>query len=126
VETQLRSGHPDVEGLCRALVDWSTELRLLQNEPSVGHCCATVGPRSLAQHRIGRMGQASVTWPRWAGGTHWMEREKRNAAPLPGGARRGGSLRSRNGSSKICGDQREKARRGRSRAGQERRGDATH
>jgi hypothetical protein len=30
VEAQLRAGHPDVQGLCRALVDWSTELRLLQ------------------------------------------------------------------------------------------------
>ena len=25
----LRSGHPDVEGLCLALRDWSTELRIL-------------------------------------------------------------------------------------------------
>jgi hypothetical protein len=27
--TQLRAGHPDVEGLCLALADWSAELRLL-------------------------------------------------------------------------------------------------
>ena len=25
----LRSGHPDVEGLCLALADWSAELRIL-------------------------------------------------------------------------------------------------
>ena len=25
-----RAGHPDLEGLCRALVDWSAELRLLR------------------------------------------------------------------------------------------------
>jgi hypothetical protein len=31
VEAQIRSGHPDVQGLCRALVDWSTELRLLRS-----------------------------------------------------------------------------------------------
>jgi hypothetical protein len=31
VEFQLRSGHPDVEGLCLALVDWSAELRLLES-----------------------------------------------------------------------------------------------
>ena len=28
----LRAGHPDVAGLCRALVDWSQEIRLLQKE----------------------------------------------------------------------------------------------
>jgi hypothetical protein len=26
---QIQAGHPDVEQLCRALADWSTELRLL-------------------------------------------------------------------------------------------------
>jgi hypothetical protein len=29
----LRAGHPDVEGLCRALVDWSAELRLIGMRP---------------------------------------------------------------------------------------------
>lgn len=29
IERQLRSGHPDVEGLCRALADWCQERRLL-------------------------------------------------------------------------------------------------
>ena len=28
----LRSGHPDVEGLCLMLADWSAELRLLEEE----------------------------------------------------------------------------------------------
>jgi len=28
----LLAGHPDVEGLCRALADWSAELRLIQKE----------------------------------------------------------------------------------------------
>ena len=28
----LLAGHPDVEGLCRALADWSAELRLIQRE----------------------------------------------------------------------------------------------
>jgi len=32
IETQLRSGHPDVEGLCLALADWSGEVRLLEME----------------------------------------------------------------------------------------------
>ena len=27
----LRAGHPDVEGLCMALADWSGELRLLES-----------------------------------------------------------------------------------------------
>jgi hypothetical protein len=29
IETQIRSGHPDLPGLCLALADWSWELRLL-------------------------------------------------------------------------------------------------
>ena len=32
VEEALRSGHPDIAGLCLALFDWSAELRILQNE----------------------------------------------------------------------------------------------
>jgi len=32
VELVLRSGHPDIEGLLLALVDWSTERRLLRAE----------------------------------------------------------------------------------------------
>ena len=32
VEEALRSGHLDVAGLCLALADWSTELKILQNE----------------------------------------------------------------------------------------------
>jgi hypothetical protein len=30
IETQLRVGHPDVQGLCLALADWSEELRLIE------------------------------------------------------------------------------------------------
>ena len=32
IETQLRAGHPDIQGLCLALSDWSAELRILQDE----------------------------------------------------------------------------------------------
>jgi hypothetical protein len=32
IEGQLLGGHPDVEGLCLALSDWSSELRILRNE----------------------------------------------------------------------------------------------
>jgi hypothetical protein len=32
VEKQLRAGHPDVHGLCLALADWSTELRILETQ----------------------------------------------------------------------------------------------
>jgi hypothetical protein len=28
----LLAGHPDVEGLCMALADWSTELRILERD----------------------------------------------------------------------------------------------
>jgi hypothetical protein len=31
-ERQLKSGHPDVVGLCMALADWSAELRILEEE----------------------------------------------------------------------------------------------
>jgi hypothetical protein len=31
-EAQLRAGHPDVEGLCLALADWSAELRILRGQ----------------------------------------------------------------------------------------------
>jgi hypothetical protein len=30
VGTALRTGHPDVQGLCLALADWSAELRLMK------------------------------------------------------------------------------------------------
>lgn len=32
VEAMLRAGHPDVEGLCMALADWSAELRILESD----------------------------------------------------------------------------------------------
>jgi hypothetical protein len=32
IEAQLRSGHPDLQGLLVALIDWHAELRLLQRE----------------------------------------------------------------------------------------------
>jgi hypothetical protein len=31
IEAQLRAGHPDVQGLCLALADWSAELRILED-----------------------------------------------------------------------------------------------
>ena len=32
IEAALRAGHPDVQGLCLALSDWSAELRILEAE----------------------------------------------------------------------------------------------
>jgi hypothetical protein len=32
IEDQLRAGHPDLQGLCLALADWSAELRILGAE----------------------------------------------------------------------------------------------
>ncbi len=34
IEELLRAGHPDVHGLCLALVDWSEELRIIEEEVS--------------------------------------------------------------------------------------------
>jgi hypothetical protein len=48
VEAQIRAGHPDLQGLCLALADWSWELRLLQASGGL----ASVGPR-LAPVRSG-------------------------------------------------------------------------
>jgi hypothetical protein len=31
-EALLRAGHPDDEGLCMALADWSAELRILERD----------------------------------------------------------------------------------------------
>ena len=31
IEAQIRAGHPDLLGLCRSLLDWNAELRLLEN-----------------------------------------------------------------------------------------------
>jgi hypothetical protein len=30
IEASIRAGHPDVQGLCLALADWSEELRLIE------------------------------------------------------------------------------------------------
>ncbi len=32
IEAALRAGHPDVQGLCLALADWSAESRLIEEE----------------------------------------------------------------------------------------------
>jgi hypothetical protein len=53
VEAQIRAGHPDVEGLCRALADWCGELRLLRASQGL----ARVAPR-LAHVRLGGDGLA--------------------------------------------------------------------
>jgi hypothetical protein len=52
VETQLRAGHPDVEGLCRALADLVLGTTVTPARLTVGHCCATVGPRSNGRHGV--------------------------------------------------------------------------
>ena len=32
IEALILAGHPDVEGLCMALADWSAELRIIEQE----------------------------------------------------------------------------------------------
>ena len=54
IEAQLRAGHPDVEGLCRALADWSGELRLLRASQGLN----PVAPQ-LAHVRTGGDGLAN-------------------------------------------------------------------
>jgi hypothetical protein len=36
IETQIRAGHPDLQGLCLALADWNAELRLIEKEHNRG------------------------------------------------------------------------------------------
>ena len=47
-KAQLRAGHPDIQGLCLALADWSGELRLLEASQGL----APAAPR-LAHVRLG-------------------------------------------------------------------------
>jgi hypothetical protein len=32
IEALIVAGHPDVQGLCQALADWSAELRIIEQE----------------------------------------------------------------------------------------------
>src|ERR1017187_8929907 len=61
IEGQIRAAHPDLQGLCLALADWSAELRLLRASQGL----ATVGPR-LAHVRSGgsrlRCGPTRQEW----------------------------------------------------------------
>ena len=70
MEIQLRAGHPDVQGLCLALVDWSAELRLLRDEPRawppLRHVWPTLAPPALGRRdgqvcRDGRPGATGIT-----------------------------------------------------------------
>ena len=36
IESLIRADHPDIEGLCLALADWSAELRLIEKEGNDG------------------------------------------------------------------------------------------
>ena len=49
IKGQLLAGHPDIEGLCLALADWSGELRLLQ----AAHGLATVSPQAAHVRAVG-------------------------------------------------------------------------
>jgi hypothetical protein len=42
VEEQLRAGHPDLQGLCLALSDWSAELRLILLEKAQDDHAASI------------------------------------------------------------------------------------
>jgi hypothetical protein len=52
IEDQLRAGHPDVQGLCLALADWSAELRMVlaeQKKPPEVNPAAGGNEAGLAQ-----------------------------------------------------------------------------
>jgi hypothetical protein len=53
IEASIRSGHPDLEGLCLALSDWCEELRLIEQETALNARNARLGRRlagNLEQH----------------------------------------------------------------------------
>lgn len=47
IEAELLAGHPNVEGLCLALGDWTAELRILQNEQRRHHAEDSQQARSI-------------------------------------------------------------------------------
>jgi hypothetical protein len=55
IEAQIRAGHPDLQGLCRGLADWSCELRLLQGGGGSG-----TGAPSLATVRASQRVVAGI------------------------------------------------------------------
>ena len=87
MEFQLRAGHPDTEGLCLALLDWSAELRLLRESRSL----ATIAPR-LAH--VGSSRAQSAYRPslpgRAPGGWYCDQKQKSPPRPKPGGQEEGG------------------------------------
>jgi hypothetical protein len=67
VEAQIRAGHPDLQGLCLALADWSAELRLLRE-------IAAAAPQ-LVRVRPGGGGLAWGQYREWGGsGAKWGSR----------------------------------------------------
>src|ERR1035437_10359712 len=80
VELLIRAGHPDLQGLCLALADWSAELRLLQASRGLA-----TGRARLAHVRSCG---GSLTW----GPTRQESRPdaEKPAAAVPGGPVEGG------------------------------------
>jgi len=55
IEDQLLAGHPDVQGLCIALMDWHQEMRLLQRGEGRQAMCRVLqktGRQNKEWHRI--------------------------------------------------------------------------
>ena len=57
MESQLRAGQPDVEGLCLALLDWSAELRLLRESHGLPLLRQVW---LMAKHQSGKAGDTGV------------------------------------------------------------------
>ena len=82
IEAQIRAGHPDLEGLCLALADWSAELRLLR---------ANVGLATVAQRlaHVRSCGDGLACSTKAAGirsvGQESRPGERKPARAVPGG-----------------------------------------
>jgi hypothetical protein len=95
IEAQIRAGHPDLQGLCLALADWSAELRLLQasgalatGAPRLAHVAFL---RSVSRaSRFGRFFYVSQPSAFVASGCKYTKRRTRSCIATPDDFRAGG------------------------------------
>ena len=67
------------------LAGWGAELQLCQRRRTVGPCCATFGPRSLARRRLG---VSAKGWRALTGRRELGAEVEKPATAVPGGLRR--------------------------------------
>src|SRR5438067_9625553 len=70
IESLIRAGHPEIEGLCLALLDWSAELRLIEEESrsrgATGSEDRSRRTRKAVQHAMHGRGDRGLLWSQQA------------------------------------------------------------